>query len=432
MLDIKYILDNFDEVTRRLKGRDPSYDLTPLIELDAERRRLIKEVEDLQARRNAASKQIGGLKASGQDTSALLAEMKSISDQTTEMERQTEKAQDDLNKFIEVLPNIPVDPTPLVPGKAGNQVVKTWGTFVKEADWPFPFHNHLEVGKKIGIRGGLDFDRAAKMSGSGWALYRGDLARLEWALVLYLIDKATGDGLRELILPPFLVSSQSMYSSGQYPKFRDQAYETKDDDLVLLPTSEVALLNLYRDEILPEEVLPLRLASFTPCFRREAGTYGKGERGLIRIHQFNKVEIFSITTPENSVAELQLLIAHAESVMEELNLPYRTTLLGAGDIAQQAASTYDIEVWLPGQDTCIEVSSVSNCTDYQARRGSIRYKPTGKKKNEFVHTLNGSALATSRLMVAILEQYQQADGSLAIPKALVGYMGGKERIEATV
>jgi seryl-tRNA synthetase len=329
-----------------------------------------------------------------------------------------------------VLPNIPIDPTPLVPGKEGNQVVRTWGDAKNPADWPFPFKNHLDVGEGLGIRGGLDFHRASKMTGHGWPMYRGDLARLEWALVLYLIDKALAGG-RELILPPYLVSSLSMYSSGQFPKFRDQAYECKDDDLVLIPTSEVPLLNLYRDEILPDEALPLRMASFTPCFRREAGTYGKDERGLIRIHQFHKVEIFSLTRPDESSAELELMIHHAESVMQELELPHRTTLLGAGDIAQQAACTYDIEAWLPGQDKFSEVSSVSNCTDYQARRAAVRYRPHDKKKTEFVHTLNGSALATSRLMVAILEHYQQADGGLTVPKALVTYFGGKERIEGT-
>jgi len=430
MLEVKHILDDIDEVTRRLKGRDPSIDLSPLLGLDAERRRVIKEVEELQARKNAASKEIGALKKTGQDISGTQAEMKALSDTISDMEHRRVQAEAAVTAFIEVLPNIPVDPTPLIPDKSGNTVVRTWGEIRKAADWPFPFRNHIEVGESLGIRGGLDFPRAARMTGTGWPLYRGDLARLEWALVWFLIDRAcTSD--RELILPPFLVNSRSMFSSGQYPKFRDQAYECRDDDLVLLPTSEVALLNLYRDEILPDDVLPLRLASFTPCFRREAGTYGKDERGLIRIHQFNKVEIFALTRPEESASELEAMIQHAQSVMEELDLPYRTTLLAAGDIAQQSACTYDIEVWLPGQDAFSEVSSVSNCTDYQARRGSIRYRPADKKKPEFVHTLNGSALATSRLMVAILEQYQQADRGLLVPKALRPYFGGREQIDPT-
>jgi len=259
-------------------------------------------------------------------------------------------------------------------------------------------------------------------------MYRGWLARLEWALVWFLIERAVSDG-RELILPPFLVNSQSMFASGQYPKFREQAYECRDDDLVLIPTSEVALLNLYRDEILSEEELPIRLASFTPSFRREAGAYGKDERGLIRIHQFNKVEIFALTKPEESQNELKLMVRHAEKLMEELELPYRTTLLAAGDLAHQSACTYDIEVWLPGQESFSEVSSVSNCTDYQARRAGIRYRPQGSKKTEFVHTLNGSALATSRLMVAILEQYQEPDGGLTVPPVLRPYIGGLTRIE---
>jgi seryl-tRNA synthetase len=354
-----------------------------------------------------------------------MAEMKATSDRVGEMEAVRKKAEEALNAALEVLPNIPIDPTPLIPDKSGNRILREWGEFRSAQDKPFPFKNHLEIGESLK---GLDFSRAAKMTGSGWPLYRGGLAHLEWALVWFLIERAVSSG-RELILPPFLVNTRSMFSSGQYPKFRNEAYECRDDDLVLLPTSEVALLNLYRDEILPDEMLPLRLAAFTPCFRREAGTYGAGERGLIRIHQFNKVEIFALTRPQESSFEFESMIKHAESIMEELELPYRTTLLAAGDIAQQAACTCDVEVWLPGQNAFSEVSSVSNCTDYQARRGSIRYRPAGSKKPEFVHTLNGSALATSRLMVAIMEQNQLPDGGLSVPGALRAYMAGRERID---
>jgi seryl-tRNA synthetase len=425
MLGIKQIIENFDQVSLRLKGRDPSIDLTHLKELDTARRKAIQETESLQARRNAASKEIGVGKKKGEDSADLMAEMSAISDRVAEMEAMRKKAEEALNAALEVLPNIPIDPTPLVPDKSGNRVVREWREFRAAQDWPFQFKNHLELGETLE---GLDFTRASKMTGTGWPLYRGGLAHLEWALVWFLIERAVSSG-RELILPPFLVNAQSMFSSGQYPKFRNQAYECRDDDLVLLPTSEVALLNLYRNEILPDDILPLRLAAFTPCFRREAGTYGAGDRGLIRIHQFNKVEIFALTRPEESQPELESMLRHAESIMEELELPFRTTLLAAGDIAQQAACTYDVEVWLPGQDAFSEVSSVSNCTDYQARRGSIRYRPAGGRKTEFVHTLNGSALATSRLMVALMEQYQQPDGGLTIPQALRPYTGGKERID---
>lgn len=429
MLDIKYVLNNLEEVSQKLKVRDPSIDLNDLVSLDLERRRLIREVEALQANQNKASKEIGARKKSGQDASDLLAEMKSLSDKIKEINDRLSQAEESLKSKIEILPNIPIEPTPLLPDKSGNKVIRTWGEFRKAEDWPFKFRNHIEVAETFSPQGGLDFPRAATMTGSGWALYRGELARLEWALVWFLIDQAVKNG-RELILPPFLVNANSMYSSGQYPKFRDQAFECRDDDLILIPTSEVPLLNLYRNEILPQEQLPLRLASFTPCFRREAGTYGKDERGLIRVHQFNKVEIFALVKPEDSSAEMERMISEAEKLMETLELPFRTTLLAAGDMAQQAACTVDIEVWLPGQDAFSEVSSISNCTDYQARRAGIRYRPSGQKKTEFVHTLNGSALATSRLMVAILEHYQEADGGIRIPDAIKPYMGGQERIES--
>ncbi|MFH1676743.1 MAG: serine--tRNA ligase, partial [bacterium] len=312
-----------------------------------------------------------------------------------------------------------------VPDKSGNKVVASWGEAVTPENWPFPFRNHLEVADSLAPSGGLDFPRAAKITGSNWPLYRGELAWLEWALVWHLINKAVEFG-HELIIPPYLVNSESMFSSGQFPKFREQAYECKSDDLVLIPTSEVPLLNLFRKEILDDNDLPLRLASFTPCFRREAGTYGKEERGLIRLHQFHKTEIFAFTRPEESGAELDRMIEYAQSLLVELELPFRTTLLAAGDLAHQAACTYDIEVWLPGQNMFSEVSSISNCTDFQARRASIRFRPDKTKKPEFVHSLNGSALATSRLMVAILENYQLKDGGLEIPGVLRKYLSGKE------
>jgi seryl-tRNA synthetase len=433
MLSIKVLLENIGGAAERLKAREPGFEPihARIVELDESRRRLIREVEDLQARRNATSKEIGARKKTGQDASALLAESQELAARIKELDRELDRVKADLNSTIEVLPNIPIDPTPLAADKSGNIVVKEWGEPRRPDEWGFQFRNHIEVAENLGANGGLDFGRAAKMTGSNWPMYRGELARLEWALVMYLIDRSVADG-RELIIPPYLVNSGSMFASGQFPKFREQAYECRDDDLVLLPTSEVALLNLYRDEIIPGDALPVRLASFTPCFRREAGTYGKGERGLIRIHQFHKVEMFSFVLPEDSRAELEEMTGFAESLVESLGLAYRTTLLAAGDLAQQAACTYDIEVWLPGQEAYSEASSVSNCTDYQARRAAIRYRPEGKgsPKPELVHSLNGSALATSRVMVAILENYQQADGSLTVPVVLRSYMSGQDRIEA--
>ncbi len=428
MLDIKVLLEKDDDLNRRLQVREPDFPdiLARTIELDEKRRSLIREVEDLQATKNRASREIGAKKQAGEDATDILNEMQIISARVKELDSELDRVKQSLNGLIESLPNIPIDPTPLIGDKSGNEVIKEWGKPVLPEHWDFEFKNHIQVAEGLG--GGLDFQRAAKMTGSNWPMYRGEVARLEWSLVMYLIDRAVKDG-RELILPPYLVNSESMFASGQFPKFRDQAYECRDDDLVLLPTSEVALLNLYREEILPGDALPIRLASFTPCFRREAGTYGKDERGLIRIHQFHKVEVFSFVHPDDSSAETDRITGFAEKLVESLELPYQTSLLAAGDLAHQAACTYDIEVWLPGQKAFSEASSVSNCTDYQARRAGIRYRPEGRKKPEFLHTLNGSALATSRVMVSILEHYQEADGGLRIPEVLKPYMGGQERIE---
>lgn len=428
MLDIKVILTNVDGVADRLKSREPNFSIGVLAELDERRKKLIQEVESRKADQKKANKEIGIRKQAGEDPSDIFEKMKEISRGIKELDKQLLEVKSELNQQIEVLPNIPSPDVPVSLDKSGNIQVTTFGEFKSPAEWDFPFKNHLEVAEGLSPRSGLDFKRAAKMTGANWSLYRGDLGRLEWALVMFFIDRATSDG-RELIIPPYLVNSDSMFSSGQFPKFRDQAYECHDDNLVLIPTSEVPLLNLYRDEILPDEALPMRLASFTPCFRREAGTYGADERGLIRVHQFHKVEIFNFTRPEESYGELKCMTEYARKVMEALELPFKVMNLATGDLAQQSAFTYDIEAWLPGQNAYSEVSSISNCTDYQARRANIRYRPKDQGKPEFVHTLNGSALATSRTMVSILEHYQEHDGGLRIPEALIPYMRGQMRIE---
>lgn len=429
MLDIRQLLENPDDTIKRLKARDPGIDLGHLPELDSRRRELIARVESLKSEKNKASREIGIRKQTGDDAADLLATVADLGEKISEGESVLKKIETEIREFLEIIPNIPIDPTPMVPDKSGNRIVRSWGEAVKAENWPFKFRNHLEVAEKLGVNGGLDFHRAAKMTGNNWPMYRGDLACLEWAVVQFLIHEAVAAG-RELIIPPYLVNSQSMFASGQFPKFRDQAYECADDDLVLLPTSEVALLNLYRDEILPGDSLPVRLASFTPCFRREAGTYGKEERGLVRLHQFHKVEIFSFVKAEDALDELELMTRHAELLVQKLGLPYQVSLLAAGDLAQQSACTYDVEAWLPGQDKFSEVSSISQCGDYQSRRASIRYKPGPKAKPEFVHSLNGSALATSRVMVSILEHYQEEDGCLRVPDVLKPYMGGIEVIKA--
>ena len=428
MLDIRAILDNVDGAADRLKARDPECNLDEIRKLDIERRRLIAESESKKAEQHRAGREVAARKQSGEDISSILEDSKALSEAIEALTIKLDSIEAELKEKIEVLPNVPLPETPVARDKSGNVTVREYGHVRKPEEWDFPFRNHIEVGEGLAPRGGLDFPRAARMTGSNWPMYRGDLACLEWALVKFLIDRAVADG-RELIIPPYAVNSRSMFSSGQFPKFREQAYECRDDDLVLIPTSEVPLLNLYGGEILPGDILPLRLASFTPCFRREAGTYGLEERGLIRIHQFHKVEIFSFTRPEESREESEKMRASAEKLVEDLGLPYRTTILSTGDLAQQSAFTYDIEAWLPGQGAFSEVSSVSNCTDYQARRANIRFRPGPKAKPQFVHTLNGSALATSRIMVSILEHYQTENGGLEIPDVLRAYMNGQEFIQ---
>ena len=428
MLDLKVLLENVDGALDRLKSRDPGFSIDLLADLDRKRRELITEVESKKADQNRANKEIGARKKAGEDPSDIFKKMKDLSDSIKILDAQLAEIETELNRQIEVLPNIPSPDVPVAMDKSGNVETGSFGEYKNPDEWDFPFKNHIDVALGLAPSGGLDFKRASKMTGANWPMYRGDLARLEWALVMYFMDCATSDG-RELIIPPYLVNSESMFSSGQFPKFREQAYECRDDDLVLIPTSEVPLLNLYRNEILPGDSLPVRLTSFTPCFRREAGTYGAEERGLIRVHQFHKVEIFSFTHPRESDTEMEVMTGYARKVLESLGLPHRVMKLATGDLAQQAACTYDIEAWLPGQNAFSEVSSVSNCTDYQARRANIRYRPGEQKKPEFVHSLNGSALATSRTMVSILEHYQEADGGLRIPEVLRPYMGNQERIE---
>jgi len=428
MLDIKSLIANTDGVADRLLSREPNFDIEILISLDTKRRAAIQDVEIKKADQNRASKEIGGRKKAGESTDDLIERMSVLSAEIKNLDGLKNQIEAELNAVLETLPNVPLPETPVATDKSGNVVVKEHGEVKKSENWGFEFKNHIEVAESLSENGGLDFARGAKMTGNNWPVYRGDLARLEWALVSFFIDRAVEDG-RELIIPPFLVNSQSMFSSGQFPKFRDQAFECGDDDLVLIPTSEVPLLNLYRDEILDDKSLPLRLASFTPCFRREAGTYGYDERGLVRVHQFNKVEIFTYLRPGESSAEVEAMTKYSEGIVEALELPYRTTVLATGDLAQQAAYTVDIEVWLPGQDKFSEVSSVSDCTDYQARRANIRYRPDVKSKPEFLHTLNGSALATSRVMVSILEHYQLDGGGISVPTILQPYMNNQTAIK---
>ncbi len=361
----------------------------------------------------------------GGDAGAAKAKVTGIGDEIKALDEDLRDVETRLKSKLEVLPNIPSEGTPLDMDKANNVVVKTFGDAKPLEELGKGFKDHIELGK---LCDGLDFERGVKLAGNNFTIYKNDLARLEWALISWLIEMNVSEFKRRLIIPPYLVNAESMYGSGQYPKFADQSYFIEKDKLALIPTGEVPLLNLYRDEKLDEAELPIRLSAFTPCFRREAGTYGKDERGLIRMHQFHKVEMFSFTKPEDSEDELQLMTHCAEQLLEMLNIPYQTTLLVSGDLATQAAKTYDIEGWMPGQRKFYEISSCSDCTDYQARRANIRFRREEAKKLEFVHTLNGSALATSRLMISLMEHNQREDGSIEIPEVLQPYMGGMTEI----
>jgi len=394
--------------------------LEPALKLDTRRREILQEVEDLKHSRNVASKEIGEKVKLGEDASESKEEVKKISERIKELDDELRSVDEKLRYELLCLPNMPHSSVPVSDDENDKITVHEWGA---KPQFDFEFKNHLEISDGLGL---FDFERAAKISQAQFALYKGAGALLEWALIRYMIDTLTGDKGFTLIIPPYLVNEETMYTSGNLPKFGDQIYKCANDELFLIPTSESPLTSMHRDEIMPESALPINYCSYTACFRREAGAHGKGERGLIRVHQFNKVEMFKFVHPDTSYAELEVLVKNAQDMVQGLGLHYRTTMLVTTDIAQQSAKTYDIEVWLPGQDRYYEVSSCSNCEDFQARRGNIRFRPENDKKPRFLHTLNGSGLATSRLMVCLLETYQQPDGSVIIPEVLRGYMGGKE------
>jgi seryl-tRNA synthetase len=420
MLDIKLIRKDRETVENKLKTKDPSIDLSVLCEMDDELRELKTRVEKLKADRNEASQKIGDMKRKGEDTSALMKEMAGHAQQIHEMDSQSAALEDKLQDALARLPNLPMDDVKIAQDPKENVVVKEFG---KKPSFPFPFKNHVELNERLNL---FDFKRGAKISGSGWPVYRGWGARLEWALLQYMVSIQIKNGFEQW-MPPLCVRPDVVYASGQLPKFDSQQFRVKDDDfhLLLIPTAEVPLNGMHIDEILTEEELPLKYMAYTPCFRREAGAAGAQERGLIRMHQFNKVEMFCFTRPEDSMEMFDTMMTSAEEILQGLEMHYRNMLLVTGDMSFAAARTVDIEVWLPGQDRYYEVSSVSNCTDYQARRSNTRFRRK-EGKPEFVHTLNGSGLATSRLMVALLENNQNEDGSVNIPKVLRPYLDGKE------
>lgn len=410
MLDLKRLLADPEGLQARLRFRDPSIDLSPLAALDAERRAAIARDEQLKAEQKQGAQEIGKIRSSGGDSSTLEAAMRALKEEGAALEERRKAIEEELTRFLEVLPNIPHDSVPLNLDKKQNQVIREGGPRPLRETAP----THMEIAEHLGL---LDFEAGARIAGSGFPVYTGQGFLLEWALVNYFIEQNTAAGYQPMGMP-LLNNRASLYASGQFPKFREQVYQVPEDDLYLIPTSEVALCNLWRDSLLEAEQLPLQYTAYTPCFRREAGAHGAHERGLIRVHQFNKCELFWFCAPEESYDILEQMTAHAESLVEGLGLPWRTSLLVSGDLGSQATKTYDVEVWLPGQQAWYEVSSCSNCEDYQARRGNIRYRHPETRKPAFVHTLNGSGLATSRLFVCLLENGVQEDGSIRIPEAL--------------
>ena len=425
MLDVRKVVDERPEVESALRRRGFAFSAPgDPWSLDAERRAVIGEVEQLRHDQRKAGEEIARRGKAKEDAGALKAEMKAVSDRIRALEVRLEDAEVLLRDALLQAPNLPDASVPEGRDESAAALVRRVG---EPAKIEFTPKAHYELGPELGI---LDFERAAKISGARFAVSWGAGARLERALAQFMLDLHTSERGYTEVIPPYLVTAETLTGTGQLPKFEGDLFKTRagEKDLYLIPTAEVPLTNLHRDEILEAGDLPRKYVAFTPCFRSEAGSYGKDVRGLIRQHQFHKVELVKLTTPESSMAELEAMVADAEEVLKRLGLPYRVVLLAAGDMGFSSAKTYDIEVWLPGQQAYREISSVSNCTDFQARRANLRYRPEAKGKPRFVHTLNGSGLAVGRTLVAVLENYQQADGSVTVPKALAPYMGGLERI----
>ena len=421
MLDLKFIRENLEEAERRLRTRGGDSYLTGFRDLDTRRLGLLRESEALKALRNSVSDEIAQIKDKSQ-AQGKIAEMREVSQKIKAMDEELKQLDDELGNFLLTVPNLPDPTTPVGASEADNVRVRSWG---EPKELPFSPKPHWEIGEQLGI---LDFERGAKLTGARFTLYRGAGARLERALINFMLDLHTGKHGYEEVLPPFMVNRDSMTGTGQLPKFEEDLFKMLDPEYFLIPTAEVPVTNIHRGEILKKVDLPICYTAYTPCFRREAGSYGKDTRGLIRQHQFNKVELVKFVHPQESAEELERLTGNAETVLQLLGLPYRVMALCSGDIGFSAAKTYDIEVWLPGQNCYREISSCSNFGDFQARRAGIRFREEEKSKPEFVHTLNGSGLAVGRTLVAILENYQLEDGTVIIPDALKGYMGGLERI----
>ena len=422
MLDIHYLRQNPDEVKEMLRRRQMSEDkpkVDLLLERDTERKTMVQQADDLKALRNRVSKDIANIRRTGQGSAdELILQMKTVSDQIADLDLTLSTLEDEIEELLLTLPNRLHESVPEGRSADDNVLCKGPVSFGHELD--FPVRNHLELGRSLGI---LDFERGAKISGAGFPVYTGKGARLERALINFMLDTHSSNHGYTEVFPPFMVNRDSLRGTGQWPKFADQVYHMPEDGLYAIPTAEVPVTNLHREEMLDAASLPIAYAAYSACFRREAGSYGKDTRGFLRVHQFNKVEMVRFTRPEQSYEALEEILGHAEAILVALKIPYRVITLCSGDISTNAAKCYDIEVWSPAENKYLEASSVSNFEDYQARRSNIRFKPGGKSKPEFVHTLNGSGLATSRLMVSLLEHYQTAEGKIKVPEVLRPYTG---------
>ncbi len=417
MLDIKILRQEPDRIREALKNRNNDLDITPAIELDKKRRELLSDVEQKKAKQNEITKKVPAMKKAGEDTSALFAEMKELSNEIKADDEKVREIDEELRSFMLKIPNIPNADCPIGKDDTENVEIRKWGT---PREFDFEFKAHWDIGTDLDI---LDFERGTKISGTRFTVYKGLGARLERSVIQYFLNTHTGESGYTEIFPPFMVNRASMTGTGQLPKFEEDAYNVKNNDFFMIPTAEVPVTNLHRDEILDGTKLPIKYCAYSACFRAEAGSAGRDTRGLIRQHQFNKVELVKFARPENSYEELEKLTNDAEKLLQGLGIPYRVVCLSTGDLGFSSAKTYDIEVWMPSYGRYVEISSCSNFEDYQARRANIRFKDSAKDKAQFVHTLNGSGLAVGRTVAAILENFQNEDGTVTIPEKLVQYMG---------
>ncbi len=422
MLDIRFVQENPDIVVKKTESQGLRIDLDDFLKLIQEKKKFLKKVEELRFERNKASKLIGQMKKEGKDASSQIREMKKVGDEVKGLEEKRREVDENLNKILLDIPNIPHESVPEGQTPDDNVEVRMSGA---KPEFSFPLKPHWDVGKKLGI---LDFERAAKIAGSRFAIYLGDGAQLERALINFMLDIHTREKGYKEVIPPFIANKDSLIGTGNLPKFENDLFKLRGYQWYMIPTAEVPLTNIYREEILDADSLPKRFVAYTPCFRREAGSYGKDIRGLIRQHQFNKVEMMTFSLPEKSYQELEKMTEDAEAVLKRLGLHYRVVTLCTAELGFSGAKTYDLELWMPYRRKYLEISSCTNCEDFQARRANIRFRRSGKSKPEFIHTLNGSGVALGRTVSAILEAYQQEDGSVVIPEALRSYMNGLKKI----